>query len=72
MGKQKRGQKGSIWLVVGGAVLVVAVLIAGSLWSSRGGQSTAVVQSDAELGASPGLHGPASAKVTVVEYSDYL
>lgn len=73
MSKPKSGGKvgrrsSSIWLVVGGAVVAAAVLIAASLQPSRSPEPT----------PGPGAEnlrnekGPATAKVTVVEYGDYL
>lgn len=73
LGKKTGGQKNqSIWMVAGAAAAAVAVLIGASLYTSRGGGARPATQSDKELGVVRGVYGPATAKVKVIEYSDYL
>jgi len=87
MGKKSQQKKGqAIWLVTGVAVLAVAVLVTLSILSSQQQSPgkepgteppvteppAASVASDKELGAVPRMMGPDGAKVTVVEYMNYL
>lgn len=76
MGKKSNQKKGSqaIWVVAGIAVVAVAALVGFSLTSSQSKASkvTVAVKSDKEYNATRNVMGPATAKVTLVEYNDYL
>lgn len=75
MGKKTLNQKrpsASIWMPVGIAVVAVAVLVSASIYSTRKMDPRPVTASDQEMGAVRNVKGPATAKVTVVEYNDYL
>ena len=54
------------------AVALAAGLIGASVWSARSSKPGGPAVSDADLGAVPGAMGPADAKVTVIEYMDYV
>jgi len=72
---RKRGKPRSsaVWVVSLVAVALAAGLIGASVWSARSGDKNGgAAVSDADLGAVPGAMGPADAKVTVIEYMDYV
>lgn len=72
MGNRTKKPSTSLWVVAGVAVAVVAVLIGGSLYSSRSKGPNQAVVSDAQMGAQRNVLGKVGAKVTVVEFNDYL
>lgn len=75
--KRTKPASSAIWWVGGGAVVAVAVLIGISLFSAKEDPTppapmVTTAQSDAELNAVRNVKGAATAKVTLVEYIDYL
>ena len=74
MNARKRGKPRSsaVWVVSLVAVALAAGLIGASVWSARSGDRGGAAVSDADLGAVRHAMGPADAKVTVIEYMDYV
>lgn len=78
MGKAKNTRKGNpkaLWIVVGVAVVAAGALISlGVLAGNKkeAPQAAVAVKTDAELKANRNQLGNAAAKVTVVEWGDYL
>lgn len=76
MGKKSNQKKSSqsIWVVAGIAVVAVGALVGVSVYSSqsKAPKVTVTVKSDKEYNATRNAMGPATAKVTLTEYTDYL
>lgn len=71
--KVKGKSGGGIWWVVGVAAIGIGVLIGLSAMSANKAAPPAdTVKSDVDLGAVRTVKGKETAKVTVVEYGDYL
>jgi len=78
VGKEKNTRKGNpmaLWIVGGIAVVATGVLISLGVLSGNKKEAppaTVAVKTDAELKANRNQQGNAAAKVTVVEWGDYL
>ncbi|HWI51764.1 MAG TPA: hypothetical protein VNT01_06450 [Symbiobacteriaceae bacterium] len=78
MGKAKNTKKGNpmaLWIVGGVAVVAAGVLIGVAMFAGNkpeAPQAAVAVKTDAELKANRNQQGNAAAKVTVVEWGDYL
>jgi hypothetical protein len=69
--KQSRKANAGLWTVGGVAVLAVALLI-GMQANSNKGSGTTAAGTDITLGGVRNVKGKDTAKVTLVEYGDYL
>ncbi|HYF94768.1 MAG TPA: hypothetical protein VD969_21350 [Symbiobacteriaceae bacterium] len=76
MSKKKTPRKGgsqALWWVAGIAVIAVGVLIAVNIiGSQKDSGADASAKTDAQVHADRNVKGPATAKVKLIKYSDYL
>ncbi|HWI50821.1 MAG TPA: hypothetical protein VNT01_01605 [Symbiobacteriaceae bacterium] len=75
MSKKKPYRKGggqALWWVAGVAVIAVGVLISISLIGRNNNTAATGGKSDAEVHANRNVKGAETAKVKLVEYSDFL
>lgn len=70
---KSKGSGGGIWWVVGVAAIGIGVLVGLSVMSANKQNPVAdAVKTDADMGAVRTVKGKDTAKVTVLEYGDYL